>query len=304
MNQQIAYLNGQIIPAGDLSISVSDAGFVLGATVTEQLRTFAGRVFRLNEHLVRLMHSLEIVGIKTNLSPDGFAAMAQEIVAHNHALLADGDDLGLSIFVTPGVYPTMAADACHGPTVCMHTYPLPFHLWAEKYQIGEHLAVSTVRQIPRECWPRDLKCRSRMHYYLAELDVTGRVPGCKAVLLDEKGFVTETSIANIVVYRENQGLISPPAEDVLPGVSLHVVHELADQIGLRWQHLPLHPDDLVNSDEVWLTSTPYCVLPVAEIDGHPIGNGNSGPAYQYLMQAWQQLAGVDIIHQAMQFANR
>ena len=62
MEEPQAYLNGRFIPASRLAISPTDAGFVLGATVAEQLRAFAGKLFRLDDHLARLEQSLEIVG--------------------------------------------------------------------------------------------------------------------------------------------------------------------------------------------------------------------------------------------------
>ena len=55
-----AYFNGDWMPASLMAVSVTDAGFVLGATVTEQLRTFSRRIFRLEDHLDRLEHSLHI----------------------------------------------------------------------------------------------------------------------------------------------------------------------------------------------------------------------------------------------------
>ena len=125
-------------PAREAVVPVSDAGFVQGTTVAEQLRTFHGRLFRLDQHLQRLAASLEIVGVDPGISIAELADVAQSLVRHNHVLLAPGDDLGLSILVTPGPYGSMAAMvpevAGQGPTVCLHTYPLPFHLWAEKYR--------------------------------------------------------------------------------------------------------------------------------------------------------------------------
>ena len=85
-------------------LPIYDAGFVLGATISEQLRTFGGRLFRLEEHLARLAHSLEIVGVRPQLSLEQLGEAARELVARNHPLLAAGDDLGLSMFITPGPY--------------------------------------------------------------------------------------------------------------------------------------------------------------------------------------------------------
>src|SRR5262245_26226563 len=98
----LAVLNGRMIPAAELVIPAYDAGFVLGATVSEQLRTFGGKLFKLDEHLDRLQQGLAITTIDARCTVDQLAAWANELVAANHKLLDPTDDLGLSIFVTPG----------------------------------------------------------------------------------------------------------------------------------------------------------------------------------------------------------
>jgi branched-chain amino acid aminotransferase len=206
MDQPVAFLNGQWIPASAAAVPVGDAGFVLGATVAEQLRTFAGNIFRLDDHLARLAHSLEIVGFDTGLTLDQLAQVAREVVARNHPLLAPGDDLGLSIFVTPGDYPAYAPPGPTRPTVCLHTYPLPFRLWARKYREGQALVTTDIQQVPSHCWPTGLKCRSRMHYHLADKRASAVDPQARALLLDAQGFVTEASTANLLLYTAAEGL--------------------------------------------------------------------------------------------------
>ncbi|MHC4176946.1 MAG: aminotransferase class IV, partial [Planctomycetota bacterium] len=139
MDEPQAFLNGKWVPASEAAIPVGDAGFVLGATVTEQVRTFGGKLFRLEDHLARLERSLRIVGVDPVMSVDRLGQVARDLVARNHRLLAPGDDLGLSIFVTPGAYAAYSPPGPASPTVCLHTYPLPFRLWAEKYGRGEAL---------------------------------------------------------------------------------------------------------------------------------------------------------------------
>src|SRR5262245_27586291 len=124
MPEPIAYLNGQRIPASQIAVAVTDAGFVQGVTIAEQLRTFRGKLFRLDLHLARLRRSLEIVGVDPGLSDADFSQIAGQIAEHNHRLLDPADDVGLTIFVTPGIYPVYAATGSrHGPTVGIHTYP-------------------------------------------------------------------------------------------------------------------------------------------------------------------------------------
>jgi branched-subunit amino acid aminotransferase/4-amino-4-deoxychorismate lyase len=102
MPEPLAYLNGRLIAASQALVSVEDAGFVLGVTVSEQLRTFHGRLFRVTDHLRRLRRSLEIVGVRSDVPLDEIGHMDFELAEYNHRLLSAGDDLGLAILVTPG----------------------------------------------------------------------------------------------------------------------------------------------------------------------------------------------------------
>ena len=305
MSEPIAYFSGSFVKANELVIPVTDAGFVQGVTVAEQLRTFGGKLFRLEKHLERLAHSLEIVGVDLGMPLAEIGRLAEEVTARNHALLDPADDLGLSIFVTPGTYSAYsAAQATSGPTLGIHTYPLPFQLWHDKYERGQSLVVSSVRQVPTACWPAELKCRSRMHYYLADKEAREREAGARALLLDESGQVVEASTANVLIFVDGQGLVSPPREVILPGVSVGMLEELAAALKIPFIHRRLEPADIAAAGEVLLCSTSPCVWPVTRLNGQPIRDGRCGPVVKALLDAWSQRVGVDIAAQAARFSSR
>lgn len=302
--QTTAYRNGEWIDARDLLISPTDTGFVLGTTVTEQLRTFGEELFRLEDHLQRLDKSLQTLGIITDQTQVELATAAHKLVTANRVHIPSQDDLGLCIFATPGPYKTFDPHAPGHPSVGMHTYELPFRMWARQYRTGEHLIVSKHRQIDPKSWPLALKCRSRMHYYLADQEVRSRDPSARALLLNRNGQVSETSTANVLVYFEQEGFISPPRQDILPGISLQYVQEIANQIGIAFDERPLTPDEMLSANEVMLTSTPFCLLPVTQLEGSPIGTGKPGPLFYHLLEIWGNAVAVDIIAQAQQFSAR
>lgn len=301
MSEPFAYLNGQWIPASQAAVPVWDAGFVLGTTCTEQLRTFGGKLFRLDRHLARLHNSLQTLGLDADAICRPLPDLCQELVGRNWPILQQthaGSDLGLAVLVTPGAYASFAPGENPSGTLCLHTYRLPLEKWATRYRHGAALATSQVQQVPAECWPPALKCRSRVHYYLADQEVSRRQPGAQALLLDAQGNLTETPTANVLIYRQEEGIFAPPPEAVLPGVSAAVVWELAEQLGLKCGHRPLRPTDVATADEVFLTSTPFCLLPVTQFDGQKIGSGQPGPIFQRTLSAWSQLVGLDIQQQA------
>jgi branched-chain amino acid aminotransferase len=304
MSEPQAYLNGYYVPASQAAVSVADGGFMQGTTVAEQLRTFGGQLFRLETHVERLFRSLAIVEVDPGLTCEEFAQIAQELAGRNHALLAPGDDLGLSMFVTPGPYAAMIRGPSRGPTVCLHTFPLRFDLWAHKYKSGESLATTDIEQVSARCWPPELKCRSRMHYYLADRQARTRFPDSRALMVDRDGFVTEASTANLVLCQANGHLLMPPSEKTLPGISLAVLLELADELGVVYGERDLTPADVAAASEAFLTSTSPCLVAVVRFNGQPIGGGKPGKLYARFLKAWNGLVGLDVAAQAERFAAR
>jgi branched-subunit amino acid aminotransferase/4-amino-4-deoxychorismate lyase len=123
-------------------------------------------------------------------------------------------------------------------------------------------------------------------------------------MLDQEGFVVEATTANILLYRESEGLLLPPSEKILPGISQAVLLEIAAELGISCQHRDLSPADVAGADEVFLTSTSPCMIPVVRLNGQPIGSGRPGAAYAKFMAAWSKRVGIDIIAQAQRLAGR
>lgn len=304
MTEPLSYMNGRLMPASQLTIPYWDIGFVQGVTIAEQVRTFAGRLFRLDQHLDRLAQSLAIVGIDLPVSLEELGRIAVEIVTSNHQLLEPGDDIGLSLFVTPGPYSQFAPAGTRGPTIGMHTYPVAFPAFADKYEQGERLVITETRQVPGTCWPPSLKCRSRMHYYLADGEARQVDPHARALLLDQHGYISEASTANFVLYRKSVGLLSPPREHILPGVSVATLEQLMQPLGVPLVSRELTVEEIWDADEAFLSSTSPCLIPVTAVNGRSIGNGQPGPLFRQAIHAWSQHVGVDIVGQAKRFAHR
>jgi branched-subunit amino acid aminotransferase/4-amino-4-deoxychorismate lyase len=186
----------------------------------------------------------------------------------------------------------------------MHTFPLPFQLWSDKYAAGQRLVTTDVEQVPASSWPPELKCRSRMHYYLADRYARNIDPQARGLLLDRQGYVVEASTANVIVYVRDEGLVSPPRASILPGVSLAFLEELAGQLGLAFTYRDLSISDVAEADEVLLSSTSPCLLPVVSFNGRPVGTGKPGEVLRRCLHAWGRHVGVDIPGQAERFRER
>jgi branched-subunit amino acid aminotransferase/4-amino-4-deoxychorismate lyase len=297
MPEPIAYLNGHMIPAAEACLPFYDAGVVQGATVSELTRTFHHHLWRLGAHLDRLTCSLGVTHMDIALTREQLTAISEEVVSHNAGLLDERGELGLLHVVTAGEYATYANMAGRPvrttPTVCVHTFPLPFARWATKMREGQHLVTPSIRQVPPDCWDPNMKCRSRMHYYLADLEARRADPEASALLLDLGGNVSETNAANFFLVK-NGIVTTPTTRNALPGVSRAMVLELCAAQGIPWMECDFPLEDALCADEAFTTSTPYCLMPVTKINDIPIGAGKPGPLCQTLLAAWSKEVGLDI----------
>lgn len=298
MSEPLVYLNDRFVPASQAHLAIWDAGVVQGATVAEMTRTFRKQPFRLDEHLDRLFHALRLTHMNIGLSKDKLSAISLELLDHNARLLDADAELGLVHFVTAGEYGLYALGRPprREPTVCVHTFALPFSQWARRMKRGAHLITPSIRQVPSQCWDASMKCRSRMHYYLAEREVQERDAEAWALLLDLSGHVTETNSGNFLMVKDGV-LVSPPTDYTRAGVSRAMVMELAASLGIPFVARDIPLAEAMKADEAFLSSTSYCLMPVTKINDVPLGNGCPGPIYRALRTAWSQRVGVDIERQ-------
>ena len=299
MTEPIAFLNGQFVPISQAALSVFDLGIVAGASVTEMTRTFRHVPFRLSDHLNRLEQSLKLVNIDPRLSREELVSICERVVSENRRLIPADHDLGLIVFVTAGQNLTYLGlgelSRARTPSVCVHTFPLPFELWADRYETGLHLVTTAIGALPDDVIDNRIKHRSRLHWHLADIQAKKIEPSAMAVLTDPDGCLTETATGNICVV--DGSTIVTPSQHVLHGISRDVVADLSTSLGLTFATARVTPDELARASEAFLTSTPHCMLPVMRFNNLPIGQGVPGPVFQRLISAWSKLVGLDVIEQ-------
>lgn len=301
-SQPIAWINGEYKPIFVATLHVFDKGLVHGAAVTEMLRTFRHQPFRVEAHLDRLFAGIDALGFEVFVTKSELKAILKTVVEHNAALNPAAHDLGIIVFATAGTnltYVGLAGERAEC-SVCVHTFPLPFELWAEKITNGQKLVIPQVRAIPPECIDPRIKHRSRLHWVLADEEVKRKTPGASALVLDLQGRITETSSGNFFAVMDGE-ILTPASERCLSGISQAVVKELAEKLQIPYRPADLVPHDLRNASEAFTSSTPYCLLPVADVDEMTFKE-TSGPIYRKLVAAWNGLIGVDIIGQIQQGA--
>jgi branched-chain amino acid aminotransferase len=198
---------------------------------------------------------------------------------------------GLSI---PGPDPTVQRSSA---TVMIYTQPMDLRGWAKFYTEGCHAVTPMSRIIPSQSLDARIKNRSRMAYTLAEMEVKLVDPEAQSVILDIHGNVAENKGGNIFIV-SNGVLKTPRSTNCLAGISRETVMQLASHQHICIEETELQPYDLYTADEVFFTSTPYCIMPATKFNGLPVGDGHVGSVTQRLLASWSELVGIDIVKQA------
>lgn len=289
MNAPLAYQSGQFIPGSQLSISVEDAGFVWGATVTDRLRTFGGRLFRLEEHLQRFRKSCTNARVRLIETGAQLTAISERLVDANRG---EGE-LSVVWLATPGPIAGFAASRLTEgarPTLIAYTLPIDPSRSARLLQLGASLiSVPAGSAVD----PR-IKHRSRLPWWIASEKAHERDPDAQPLFLDSHcGYALETPTSNLLAVIDGQ-VISPPTGTVLEGVSLGVVKDLCERLGLRFWRDNLEREDLSDASELLLTNTTDCVVGVSRLDDEPFPF--PGSVLGSMLDAWSELVGVDLRH--------
>jgi branched-chain amino acid aminotransferase len=295
MPEPLAFLGGRFLPQSQAALPLHDAGFVMGATVTDLCRTFHHQLYLWPDHLARFGQSCRATYIRPPLGNQEITELARELVRRNTAPLPAGQELALVVFATPGpvgYYLGEEGGLGDGPvTFGMHTFPLPFARYRHWVERGAALVVPRVRQVSAASVDPGIKVRSRMHWWLADQEARRLEPGAAALLLDDKGNITETAAANVLMVQDGK-VVSPRHDRILPGISRRVVIELCGKLGIPFEERPLCVPELESAEEAMLASTPYCLMGVRRCNGKTLPW--PGPVFRRLLQAWNEEVGLDI----------
>jgi len=319
MNAPLAYLNGRFIPFAQAGLPLDDAGFVSGATIVDNARTFRHKLFRWPDHLARFRRDCAECFVPLEASDEQITALAEELIAHNANLLPPGGELQLVTFATPGPLGFYRGESVNGPPALgLATYPLPFARYRSFFAEGITLAVAGFQASDgADILPPEVKHRSRLVWHVAHkrLSDPGRhfycnVPEAVPVILSHDG-VGDTAIGGILVVTADK-VIRADYGTVLDSVSVKVVNELCDSLGVPFDSAPLDMRGLANpnlqrtpdpsvtgASEILLAGTGFCLAGVRRFASGQNARTYAwpGPVYQKLLAAWSDLVGVNIERQ-------
>lgn len=272
----VCYLNGEFQPLAQARVSPLDRAFLFADAVYEVLPVYAGRSFRLRQHLDRLTRSLAAIGMPPPLTHPQWSEVCTQLIQRN-----GGGDMYLYIQVTRGAefgrnhaWPDDLA-----PTLFAYASPLP-PLPAEMMMNG----VAAITAQDTRWARRDIKSTSLLANVLLKKQAT--IAGAFEAILLQQGMLTEGSSTTVHVIRDGEILTPPNGQDILPGTTRSVVEELAAAIGMPARSAAVGEAQLRSADEIWLAFSTRGVLPVTTLDGARIGDGKPGPQFRRIHAAF------------------
>jgi D-alanine transaminase len=280
----VCYLNGQFLPLADARVSPLDRAFLFGDAVYEVVPVYAGRPFRLREHLDRLVRSLAGIRMEPPLTHTEWDGILHTLIERN-----GGGDQYVYFQVTRGaeLARNHAWPAGLAPTVFAFANPLePVSVLLE-----QGVAAITAEDIR---WARrDIKSTALLANTL--LKKLAADAGAFETILLERGELTEGSSTTVHVIQGGEIHTPPNGHHILPGTTRDVVTELAARSGIPSASRRVTEGELRAADEIWLAFSTRGVLPVTRLDGKPVRTGKPGPLFERIYAAFvsyvRELAG-------------
>jgi branched-chain amino acid aminotransferase len=282
MSLQI-YVAGKFYDKENAKISVYDHGLLYGDGVFEGMRSYGGKVFRLKQHLDRLWDSAKAIWLTIPISKDEMAKAVNDTLAKNQ--IKDGY---IRLIVTRGAGALgLDPNKCASPQVIViadHIQLYPKEMYENGLSI---ITASTIRNHSAALSPR-IKSLNYLNNIMAKME--GLQAGCvEALMLNAKGEVAECTGDNIFIVRK--GVLQTPPIDagILEGITRDAVLDIAGELKIPVQQIPLVRHDIFIADECFLTGSAAEIIPVVKLDNRTIGDGRPGQLTRRLTERFHQL---------------
>ena len=281
------FIDGKFCSERDAKVSVFDHGLLYGDGVFEGIRLYGGRIFRLEQHLDRLLNSAKAIMLTVPLTKEQLVEACCETCRQNK--LKDGY---IRLVVTRGVGSLgLNPFRCKNPTVFIIADTIDLYP-DEVYRKGLKLVTaSTQRTSPAAVSP-SIKSLNYLNNILAKIEAVN-AGADEAIMLNSQGHVAECTGDNIFVVRRGKLETPPVSAGALIGVTRQVVIELAVKRDMDVSEANLTRCDVWTADEVFLTGTAAEIAPVVNVDGRIIGSGHPGPLTLKLTEDFRKLTRTD-----------
>lgn len=307
MNGRVVFFNGEFVSESKAKISIYDSALMFGDMVFEMTRSFNKVQFKLREHLERLYASMKYVRIDPGMTIDEMESHVNSTIEANDPVFAEDDEHRIMIDVSRGILSiyqgVVGVDA--GPNIIIADFPLRWTVvgMGKLFDTGINAVIPSQRAIPAWLLEPKVKNRSRLHYLMANIEVSNfKGKNNWALLLDPDGFIAEGTGDNFFIVKNNK-IYTPEGRNILRGISRDYIFELAEAMKLECIEKNIDPYDVLTADEAFMTGTPFCMLPVTHLNEEPIGDGLPGLIFNRLLEQWGENVGVDIAKQIKKWDN-
>ena len=273
------FLNGQMIPQEQATVSIDDAGFAHSVGLFETMAAYHGKVFRLQQHLDRLKDSAQSLGLTQDLDTEALTVAVNQTLEHNKL-----SEARIRLTMTAGTISMLKGAKPIPPMPTLLIVPSePTQYDPAYFETG-----ITVLIAPAGANPFDpMAGHKTLNYWprLRTLRQAASVGAGEAIWLNVSNHLASGSISNIFLVKDGV-LYTPFARGeeienaipapVLPGITRAAIIEIAQQQGIEVIKQMLSIEDLLGADEVFLTNSSWLVLPVNNIEKNQIADGKAG----------------------------
>jgi branched-chain amino acid aminotransferase len=272
------FLNDKLINTDEASISVGDSGFLYGAGLFETMRAYNGIVFRLDDHLNRLLTSAKALFIEHSYNREYLTEAVNKVLEANNLT-----DARIRLTLTAGAF--SQAQTKPNPTLLITATKLqPYP--AEYFKKGVLVVLCPARQNIT-----DPACGHKTTSYLSRmlaLKQAHEKKAAEALWFTIDGLLAEGCISNVFLVKDSKLFTPKTNTPVLPGIARKTVCELAIENKIELIEKDLSIDDLLGADEVFITNVIMQVMPVVGIEKHNVGDGKPGTVTKKIQEHYDE----------------
>ncbi len=277
------WLDGKLVDQQEAKISVFDHATLYGDGCFEGIRFYSGKVFRLEEHIVRLFNSMRYLNISLPRSFEEVCNATEETVAASG--MVDGY---IRLVVTRGVG-DLGLNPANCPKPGMFIIVQNIALYPkEMYEKGLSLITSSFRRPNADVLCQQVKSLNYLNGISAKMEAV-RMGAGEALMLNQRGNVAECTGDNIFIV--TNGVVSTPplTESALGGITRHAVMDICAELGIPCVERVMNRFDILSADECFLTGTAAEVIAATSLDGSTIGTGSAGPITGRILARFREL---------------
>ena len=283
------YLNGEFTLLPDAKISVMDRGFIFGDGVYEVVPVYAGQPFRFDAHMARLDRSLGELRMANPMSRALWRdVMSKLIASYANSTRASAQIIDQLIYiqVTRGV--------------ALRDHVMPEHITPTVFVMSNLMKPPTPEQRANgvACVSADDFRWEKAHIKTTSL--LGAVfarqisfdAGAIETVMFRDGFLSEAAASNVWAVK-NGKVMGPPKDNlVLEGIRYGLIEDICREQGLGFELRRISRAEVLDADELLLSSATKEVLAITQLDGQPVGHGATrgkpGPVYAKLHAGYQR----------------